>query len=199
MKQCRLVLYIQLIAMYAMQIPLYVIMGLVRLPYSEEVDKVIAALLIASLVLALLSFPICIVNAIFSILSIFKGEESPSKATMIVKLALIPWYVMNFFFGFLLVGGFMNPWLIVAVPLLVGVLVGFTYVFMLSSGLPDMAYLLYRGWKYKEKPSGLVITGIVFLFFFCLDILGSVFIHFGTKQGKAGEKRPHHDIGESKE
>ena len=181
MKATRVLLYAQLIAMYAMQTPLYAIMVLIRFPKNDVLDNWVTGLLIASLVLAILTFPLCLVTAGFSIASIFKGDESPAKATMIVKLALIPWYLLNFFFGFLLVAGFMNPFLMIAIPLLVGILSSFTYAFMLATGLPDIAYVIHRGWKERIKPNGLTITGLVFLFIFCLDILGGIFLHVGTK------------------
>ena len=181
MKANRVLLYAQLIAMYAMQTPLYAIMVLIPFPETEVLDNWVTGLLIASLVLAILTFPLCLVTAGFSIASIFKGDESPTKATMIVKLALIPWYLLNFFFGFLLVAGFMNPFLMIGIPLLVGILSSFTYVLMLATGLPDIAYVIHRGWKQRIKPNGLTITGLVFLFIFCLDILGGIFLHVGTK------------------
>ncbi|MCR5348337.1 MAG: hypothetical protein K6E59_01855 [Bacilli bacterium] len=182
MKINRVLLYAQLIAMYVMHTPLYAILVLIRFPRTEALDAWVSGLLIASLVLMALAFPLCLLNAGFSIASIFKGEESPTKTTMVVKVALIPWYALNFVFCFLLVAGFMNPWLMLAIPVLVGVLVSVTYLFMLSTTLPDVAFLIRQGWKRRVRPNGLTIVGLVFLFFFCLDILGAVFVHIGGEK-----------------
>ena len=181
MKATRVLLYAQLIAMYAMQTPLYAIMVLIRFPENDVLDNWVTGLLIASLVLVILAFPLCLITAGFSIASIFKGDESPAKATMIVKLALIPWYIMNFIFCFVVVAGFMNPFLMIGIPLLIAIMMSTTYLFMLATGLPDIAYVIHRGWKERIKPNGLTITGLVFLFIFCLDTLGGIFLHVGTK------------------
>ena len=187
MKANRVLLYVQLIAMYLMHLPLYIVMVLVNLPSSGGSDDPIGILILVSLILSILVFLVSIVNAVFAGVSIFKGEESPTKTSMIVKLLLIPWYVMNFFFGFVLVAGFLNPWLFLAIPVLLAILIGSTYLFMLSTGLPDIAYIIRRGWTEKIKPSGLTGAGLVLLFLFCLDIVGAILIHIGTKKESASK------------
>lgn len=181
MKTNRTLLYAQLIAMYAMHTPLYIILILFQMHREDILEQMVNGLLWTSAVILLLALPLCFVTAGFSIASVFKGDESPAKATMIVKLALIPWYIMNFIFCFVLVAGFMNPFLMIGIPLLIAVMMSTTYLFMLATGLPDMAYVIHRGWKERVKPNGLTITGLVFLFIFCLDILGGIFLHVGTK------------------
>ena len=101
---------------------------------------------------------------------------------MIVKLALIPWYLLNFFFGFLLVAGFINPFLMIGIPILIAIMMSVTYLLMVTTGFPDIAYVIHQGWKDKRKPNGLTVTGLIFLFIFCLDILGGIFLFVGTKK-----------------
>ena len=50
-----------------------------------------------------------------------------------------------------------------------------------------MAFILY----FRHRP---IVFGAVFLFLFCLDVLGSAFIHFGTQKEEVGDFPPSDSI-----
>ena len=183
MKAIRATLIAQLIAMYLMHLPLYIVMILIQLQVPDETaGPLIRVLIILSLVLIGLAFPLCVVNAVLSIVSIFKGEYSPSKTTMVVKLALIPWYVLNFLISFMVIGGLLNPWLFLGAPIVMGLLASFTYLFMAATSLPDIGFFFNRFARKKVEVTGVLVTGMVFLCFFCLDIVGAIMFHLGMKK-----------------
>lgn len=185
MKANKLLLIIQTIGMYAMHTPLYILFILLQCHVDDAIlSKLSNPCLIIFLVLSVLLLPVCALIAIFSIISIFKGEESPSKVTMIVKLALIPWYVMNFALCAVLLSGFLNPFLMLAIPLAMAIMSIVTYIYMIATSLPDIAFFINRLIKRKIRISGGIIVSLVFLFIFCLDIVGGVIYHLEMKRIK---------------
>ena len=185
MKSYKVLLILQLVLMYLAHLPFYILIILVRIPMADEVvDKLFPTLLLGGIIATALILPLCLVNAIFAVISLIRGSNNPSKTTMIVKLALIPWYIINFMICCFLISGFLNPFLMLAAPIVLCILVGITYLLMVSTSLFDIAYIINKMIRKEIKEKGLIITSLIFLFFFTFDVLGSIILHFKTKQIK---------------
>ena len=190
MKAIKTTLIVQAAVMYAMHLPLYLAMFLVFSPMTDgdgSVGNVIMFCLILTLVLECVATPICVVNTVFSIVSIFKGEYNPSKVTMIIKLSLIPWFVFNFIFCMYVFAGMLNPWLFIAVPLMLFLSISFTYMFMVTTSLPNVGYFIHCLSRKKMKIKPLLVFSIIMMFIFCLDAIGSIifFIKTNKKESKS--------------
>ena len=183
MKVTKISLIIQAIGMYVMHLPLYILLIIFALPNCEDILNVAAKpIFISFLVLLIIVSPLCLLTAITSIVSIFKGNKSPAKTTMIVKLALIPWYVLNFYLCIMLIAGFLNPWLMLAAPVVAALLMCSTYIYMLATSLPDIAYLIRLLIKRKIRIKASVVFAIIFLFIFCLDVIGGLMFYLITRK-----------------
>lgn len=166
-----------------MHLPLYILFVLLSIADGAQAESLTQGFLLASLILTAIVFLICIANIILSILSIFKGETDLSKTVMKVKLALIPWYVVNFLMGVLIVAIFFNPFLMIGIPVAVGILAGTAYFCMLSTSLPDVAYYIRRVFiKREEERTARRVFTVIFLFIFCLDVLGAILFRFQNKK-----------------
>ncbi len=185
MKANKILLILQTIGMYLMQSPLYVVMALsyANAP-KETLDAWVGPMMVTSLVLAVLLIPLCMANAVVSFVSVFAGRYSPTKVSMVVKLILIPWYVLNFLFAIILLSGFLNPFLVVAIPLVAVLLIGLTYFYMISTSFPDMAYLFYALPRGLIRSLPMAIVGFVFLFIFSLDVVGAILFHTAVKEAE---------------
>ena len=172
----------QTIGMYVMHLPLYVAMILGFLPGVQE--GAVNGLLIATLVLMALMVPICVINVVFSLKSALKDEVDPTKATMISKLALIPWYVLNFLICLVFVGIFFNPFMMVGIPILIALTVGVTYALMLCTSVGDIAYYVKKILRKDEDVNTRTIVAVVFLFIFCLDIVGAIILYRQSQKSK---------------
>ena len=185
MKFNKITLIIQAVGMYVMHIPLYILFVLIFLPIeSETVSAWTNYLLIAYLILLAIVAPICLLNAIISIISIVKGKESPARCVMFVKLALIPWYIMNFAMCGILLAGFLNPFLMLAIPIAMAIMIMVTYMFMISTSIPDITDLIRLLIRRKVKISAALVFATIFLFIFTLDIVGGVMYYFLTKENQ---------------
>ena len=183
MKTNKVLLIIQTILMYVMHLPLYVAVILSLIPMDKTIqDNSVTAMFITFFVLVGLITPICLINFIFSIIGLFKGQANPNKTTMVCKLALVPWYVMNFVICAVIIGGFLNPFLMLAIPILLFIFIFFTYIFMLSTSLPDISYFFYGIFRKRIQIKTSLIFSIIFLLVFCLDIVGGVMFFCNTKQ-----------------
>ena len=117
-----------------------------------------------------------LVNGFCAFLSVFKDHENPTKSTLVIKLAAIPWYAVNFYFWAGLASGFLNPFLLIALPLVIGLGVVLTYFVMLSTSLYSIAYLI-RGLKKQMFPFRPVyVPAAIFHFIFCLDVVGAIWL-----------------------
>ena len=154
---------------------------------SDWLEKLSNGLLITALVLMILMIPICIVNVVVSIRSAIKGVD-PTKTTMTVKLCLIPWYALNFFIGYVFVSIFLNPFMMIAIPVIIALLVASTYILMLSTSVGDIAYLVRTIVKKDRdvRPS-MIIAGIL-LFIFCLDVVGAIILYCKSQKTPTEEQ-----------
>lgn len=101
-----------------------------------------------------------------AILSFFNHSASPLKMTMIIKLVLIPFYLINFFYWFLLLSGFANPWLYIAIPLVITLAVVVTFAYMLATSLFAISYLLKLEKEKKIQLKEAFLSALFFSFSF---------------------------------
>ena len=182
-KTNKITLIAQAIGMYLMHLPLYILFIVELLPGLHE--ELFHGLLTAMLVLMVPVIVLCIANIVFSVISIFKGNTDLSKTVMKVKLALIPWYVINFVLCFVVVALFFNPFTMLGIPVVIAITTGLTYFLMLGTSLPDVAYCIRK--VYVEKTEPLVkprLITVVCLFIFCLDVIAGVKIYRQNKKAE---------------
>ena len=170
MKCGKVLLWLQLICMYALHAVIWIVVKPMEIeanPKSVETAFFVLSGLVAFFVL---------VNGFCAFLSVFKDHENPTKSTLVIKLAAIPWYAVNFYFWAGLASGFLNPFLLIALPLVIGLGVVLTYFVMLSTSLYSIAYLI-RGLKKQMFPFRPVyVPAAIFHFIFCLDVVGAIWL-----------------------
>ena len=188
MKANKILLILLAASMYLSHIPLYI--AAIAIEFIDEFNinfDIGTPLLWTALGLMCVTLVICTLILIFSVISVFKGKESPSKTTMIVKLALIPWYILNFAMCICVLGGMLNPFFLWGIPLTMFIMVSTTYLNMIASSLPDIAWFIRLLIKKKIKISAMLIVSIIFMFIFCLDIAGGIMNYIATKEVKTIE------------
>ena len=181
--KAKITFIIQTIGMYVMHLPLYALLVVMRLSMDVDLQESISkGLLIASLVLMLLVMPVCILNIAASIRSAVKDDPDVIKTTMVAKLSLIPWYALNFLIGYAFVGIFFNPFMMIAIPIIIALLVAATYILMLTTSVGDVAYFLRKVIKKEWRVRPSAIFAVIFLFIFCLDVVGSIILYVNSKK-----------------
>ena len=168
-------LVILAILLYLVQIPLYI--AFVLLFTKIDNDELIQGLFLGNIIGNFILLPLCLTIFILSLIGIKKGIYNPSKISLIVKISLIPWFIFNFVVDFCLVLGFLNPILMFAIPLLILFMVSFTYIFMLTTSIPELAFVVYNVLNKKIKPDTYLILSSICLFIFCLDLVG-IFLQY---------------------
>ena len=187
MKANKILLIAQVIGMYVCHLPLYVIAICTLTNTFTDVPHFFEILSNIFFGVGIGIFPIGIALAIFSIISIFKGKESPSEVTMVSKLVLIPWFILNYIFCACLILGFLNPFFMIAIPFALAIMVCTTYYYMIVTSLPDIAWFIRILIKRKVKINALLIISVIFMFIFCLDIAGGIMFNAATKEARTIE------------
>jgi len=173
MKISKGLLITQIVLMYIAQIPFYLfVLGF----YTFIFDDALFILFLVGFISTVVILPICVVNAIFGIISIFKGNYNPLKMTMITKLALMPWFCFNFFICLLVIAGMLNPWLFIGIPIIAAILMCVTYVFMISTSIYAIAFIIRCYYKRKIKVSFINIFSMILLIIFTLDVVASIIL-----------------------
>ena len=176
----KIILIIQLIIMYVIHIP-----WLIILIFKNSINPDQFVLLTKlGLFSNLLMIPVLLVSLAFALLSLTCDTKAPFKTTLIIKIALVPWYIFDVVVCFLLVAGFLNPWLFFGIPLLIGLEVTITYVYMLSTSIHNIAFIIRKMMKNKKAYSINTLLGIVFSFIFMLDIVGAILLNSEYKRIK---------------
>lgn len=107
------------------------------------------------------------------------------KRIRIYKTVMIPWYFINFGFWVFLAGGFLNPFLMMFIPLLIIIGIGLTYASLMTTSLMAVAEVV------RLKRAGLISSKYalklaVFQFIFILDIAGAIMIYKTEKRALEG-------------
>jgi len=169
------ILIIQMALMYLTQLPFVLaILSIMRYEASfEEVEPLLKLGLIDGVCL----FPVCAASVALGLIKGLKKKGNPLGITLCVKLLLIPFYIINFVICILLVGGFLNPFLMIALPLLIMIEIGITYVLMISTSIQSFTYILKALPSNHKRANPAIITGLIFLFIFSLDVIGIIMLN----------------------
>jgi len=184
-------LTIQTIGMYVMQLPLLVFLITSLMPMDPEFQETMGLVLLkAFLVLAAVMVLICILHAVVSVKSAIKGEEDPTKATMIAKLSLIPWYIVNLVLCIVFTSILLNPFMMVGIPIAIALFVWVTYMLMLSTSLPDIAFFVRKKIRKDASVDKATVVSVVLLFVFCLDVIGAILLFRRSEKPAVPENDP---------
>ena len=181
MKANRILLIVQAALMYTAQLPICVAFFLHHFNeplYQEVMSYFVRVYVILSIVL----IPVCITNMILSLVSIKKSDKNPSLLMLILKCVLIPWFVLNFAICGVLVLGMLNPFLLWAMPIVVSILVFSTYLCMVTTSLPDVAYFAGKLRKREARMTTQYVLPIVFMFIFCMDAIGALIFFISSRR-----------------
>ena len=162
---------------------LYVMQGMISIPIlGLELQKDLGELNV-NLVLIMLgvSLGLGLISLIFSIVGSVRGEAPLTKITVVLKAVMIPFFIINIVLWFFLMSGMMNPFLMLGIPVVAVLGVVLTYIYLLTTSLPDVIYTIAFTIKNKRKPTAKLVAGCVLSFFFVLDIAGSILIHRSLK------------------
>ena len=174
MKANKILLITQTALMYVSMILVYT--PIIRMFWIKDDDPMATGMMIAGAAIAGVCLLMAIASYVLSIITIFKKQVVDStQFTMIIKFVLMPWYIANFVLWTLIVGGMLNPFLVLGIPIIIALSVIGTYMFMLGSTLHNVCTIIAELKNKTLKPSGLLIAGMVLQFFFCLDALGAIF------------------------
>ncbi len=190
MKANKILMIIQTIGMYISQISILAIFIVIDTHINTEKVNAIADYLgdtyFICLVIILL---ISMINIVVALFSLKRPATDISSFVLSIKLIQIPWYITNFILTVLVLVGMMNPFLIFASPIFLILSVFITYLFMLSTSLP---LVISTAKSMKMKPSISTvpyILALISLFFFVLDVVGSICIYVSKIENEKQKKR----------
>ncbi|MGI6735594.1 MAG: DUF6652 family protein [Bacilli bacterium] len=107
------------------------------------------------------------------------AEERVSE-TMIIKLMLIPYYIINFIIGVMLaMGALINIMVFPIIMVVIITIFTFTYFMVVVTSMPNARYLVKKVWK---EPDGMLVFHIVLHFLFITDVISSVVLYEQTKK-----------------
>ena len=169
MKAAKILSIIQLVSMYLIQVLIVVMV----MYYSRNamINTIVAVTIVSVLV--------SIASAVVGLVQSAKGAGSETKFYCIMKFASVPFFIFNFIIYAGCVMGFMNPFLLLAIPLLILLGVSITYFWMICMSVPLFATVLFPKKRSKTPFTKMEIVALVFQFFFCLDVVGAVMLMKG--------------------
>ncbi|MDE7106514.1 MAG: hypothetical protein K2O22_05055 [Anaeroplasmataceae bacterium] len=163
-----------IISMYLPQV--FIVLDAILIRFIVN-DTLLLSFLIVAFVLMGISFIVGLINVGIAFQNIFRDTPSPARFTIIMKLVLIPWYFLNFLVWLLLVGICANPWLMLAVPLVIGMGIAYTFAFLFFTNVYNFSYVIKLVKEKKIQLTKSIILPVVLHFIFVLDILGSMLLH----------------------
>lgn len=181
MLAAKIVILVATVVLYVMQMLIAVpIFGTFVMQQNwGELDNTrlsaVGILLAVALVLDLVSFVLAIIGSA-------KQEEPNTGMTILIKALFIPFFLINITLYILSFLGMMNPFLMWAIPLVMCIGVCLTYAYMFMSSWPDIIYMIIYLIKNKRRPKTGMVLGLIFEFFFVLDLIGAILVHRAYKK-----------------
>lgn len=149
----------------------------------DEYLAAIGTLFVISIVLDITGMLMAIAGSIYAFIMIPTDLGSPYKMVMIIKLYQIPCYIGNYLYWVMVGAGFLNPWLFLAYFFIIGIGVVITYIYMISTSIPNLIYFFKSKILRLEKTTPAEWVAVVFHFIFCLDVIGAIMLYF-LERGK---------------
>ncbi len=171
MKKRYLILFI--ISLYIMQISMFLDFMIINNEiYNQVLEK---ALFYTSFSFFILSLILGLVNLIFAFTKI-NDNNGTIKITMISKLVLVPYFIINFLVCALLIAGFAFIFTILSTIILIPLFVLANFLTMLVTSSYNISYLIN---KFKNKEINLLTFFIHFIFqlVFIGDIIDTIYIY----------------------
>lgn len=156
--------------------------------FGDVSIDVVKGLLIAALVLGIIAFFLGLSNIIVALTHIITSHKSSYFAIMIAKLALIPFFMMNFVICILVCVAILNPWLFMTSIVLVPLMVGITYGVLLVTSSYNLAHMIYALNK-KQATSKELTIHIIFQLIFVLDVVSSIILFVKDRKSKINENK----------
>lgn len=160
------------ISLYFLQI--YIVLSLALYDsFNSLIQKYLIPFI---LVFAIIPTILGIINAIQTRGVARKIEKSIVKSLFIEKLILIPWFITNFIMWSVMVSGFLNPFLMIGIPIVIIIGTCTTYGYFLIINLNMIVYVITRFKRNHKKLSGLALMAIIFQFIYILDLIGDIIL-----------------------
>ncbi|MDE7401770.1 MAG: hypothetical protein K2N17_06940, partial [Clostridia bacterium] len=122
-----------------------------------------------------------LVNLVFGFLQISRPAEDVYKTVMIIKLVLVPFFIINFVLCVLVAACLIIiPYFVLGGIILAVLFLLMTYAITLVTSVYNVCYSLYRVRTLKHGFFGMIVP-FVFQFFFVLDCVGSVLFYIKEK------------------
>ena len=163
-----------LLYLYAGLLVAIVTFASINLEESEVSATIIQCMLLVCLGIIGVVLVLGFVNLIICIMQRGKmTDRFPTEMTLKIKLALIPFFIINFAFWGIFWLGTLNVFLIVYAPFVWAISLVTTYLFLLVEGTPNIVFLIDRFFRTKK----LIYLGSAILhFIYFADIVAAVII-----------------------
>ena len=143
---------------------------------SATAETVIVALF---WVFGVISCGLGFANFLLGVVRVFKPKPEPYKTVMVAKLALVPFFILNFVYLAIITLGSLNPFLFWFLPIVIFAMI-LTYGVLLATSAYTAGHLVYK----LRQGEGSFTENIVFLvlhFIYITDVVASVVLYLKNK------------------
>lgn len=153
----------------------FVYIGGITYRNNPDCTEIFNSSRVTGLVFYVILFVLQFAVYIFGLINSLSANESMAKHNMIVKLASVPFFILNFFALF----GLTSDCLTINVPLnfVVGALsiIG-TFSIMFRTSFPNLVYFIKSYIKKTLKPTAWSVLALISSFIFSLDVIGGIIL-----------------------
>lgn len=163
---------------YLMQISFLVMFSL---PEEITYSQYTILLFLPEIVFGAVAAVLGLVNLVFGFLQISRPANDVYKTVMIIKLVLVPFFIINFVICVMFAACFIIiPYFVLGGIILAVLFMLMTYAITLVTSVYNVCYSLYRVRTLKHGFFGMIVP-FIFQFFFVLDCVGSVLFYIKEK------------------
>lgn len=178
----KILILIAVVVLYVMQMSLALPLFGAVLWNTDQFGEMNNDRLILLLVLLGVALVIDFVSFILAIIGSVKQEEPKTGMSILIKVLLMPFFILNICLWCMTVLGMLNPFLMFGIPLIICIGCILTYAYMFMTSWPEIIYMIIYTIKNKRSPKPAMVWGIILEFFFVADIIGCILIHRAYKK-----------------
>ena len=178
----KIMILIAVVVLYVMQMSLALPLFGAVFWNTDQFGEMNNDRLILLLVLLGVALVIDFVSFILAIIGSVKQEEPKTGMSILIKVLLMPFFILNICLWCMTVLGMLNPFLMFGIPLIICIGCVLTYAYMFMTSWPEIIYMIIYTIKNKRRPKPAMVWGIILEFFFVVDIIGCILIHRAYKK-----------------
>ena len=121
---------------------------------------------------------------VFGFINIAKPRENVHRDTMITKITLMPFFIINFYMCAVAIGAMANPFLMIGIPFIFVISVLLTFFSMFATSMYNIGFMIYQ-LRTRHRTFEQLLAHILLEHVFVFDVISALVLYIQERRASA--------------